>query len=71
MFINNFYDILNLALIWGVSAVGSARHWQCRGQGFESPTLQIKEDSKVKGVFLLEKFGCFLALRYMRYFVLN
>ncbi len=23
----------------GVSAVGSARHWQCRGQGFESPTL--------------------------------
>ena len=28
-------------IFWGVSAVGSARHWQCRGQGFESPTLQI------------------------------
>ncbi len=25
----------------GVSAVGSAQHWQCWGQGFESPTLQI------------------------------
>ena len=25
----------------GVSAVGSARHWQCRGQGFESPTLHL------------------------------
>ena len=24
---------------WGVSAVGSAQHWQCWGQGFESPTL--------------------------------
>ena len=23
----------------GVSAVGSAQHWQCWGQGFESPTL--------------------------------
>ena len=23
----------------GISAVGSARHWQCRGQGFESPML--------------------------------
>ena len=27
----------------GVSAVGSARHWQCRGQGFESPTLHKKK----------------------------
>lgn len=31
-------------IAWGVSAVGSARHWQCRGQGFESPTLQIKKE---------------------------
>ena len=23
----------------GISAAGSARHWQCRGQGFESPML--------------------------------
>ncbi len=28
----------------GVSAVGSARHWQCRGQGFESPTLHKSFD---------------------------
>ena len=25
--------------IWGISAVGSAQHWQCWGQGFESPML--------------------------------
>lgn len=24
----------------GISAVGSARHWQCRGHGFESRMLQ-------------------------------
>ena len=30
--------------IWGISAVGSASHWQCGGQGFESPMLhQIKK----------------------------
>lgn len=26
---------------WGVSAVGSARHWQCRGHEFESRTLHF------------------------------
>ena len=26
-------------LFWGISAVGSAQHWQCWGQGFESPML--------------------------------
>ena len=31
---------------WGVSAVGSAQHWQCWGQGFESPTLH--QESHVK-----------------------
>lgn len=25
--------------LWGISAVGSAPHWQCGGQGFESPML--------------------------------
>ena len=25
--------------IWGISAVGSARHSHCRGQGFDSPML--------------------------------
>ncbi len=24
---------------WGISAAGSASHWQCGGQGFESPML--------------------------------
>lgn len=25
--------------MWGISAAGSAPHWQCGGQGFESPML--------------------------------
>jgi hypothetical protein len=24
---------------WGCSSVGRALHWQCKGQGFESPQL--------------------------------
>ena len=27
---------------WGISAVGSARHSHCRGQGFESPMLHVE-----------------------------
>ena len=27
----------------GISAVGSAQHWQCWGQGFESPMLHKKK----------------------------
>ena len=29
----------NKCTLWGISAVGSASHWQCGGQGFESPML--------------------------------
>ena len=29
----------NAASIRGISAVGSAPHWQCGGQGFKSPML--------------------------------
>ena len=28
---------------WGISAVGSARHSHCRGQGFESPILHASQ----------------------------
>ena len=28
---------------WGISAVGSASHWQCGGQGFKSPMLHQKK----------------------------
>ena len=38
------YVIINTR--WGISAVGSAQHWQCWGQGFESPMLH----HKVKGI---------------------
>ena len=30
---------------WGISAVGSASHWQCGGQGFESPMLHHKAEA--------------------------
>lgn len=33
------YDGLFISPIWGISAVGSASHWQCGGQGFKSPML--------------------------------
>lgn len=26
-------------MTWACGATGSARHWQCRGQGFESPQV--------------------------------
>ena len=32
---------------WGISAVGSAQHWQCWGQGFKSPMLH-QEKSQVE-----------------------
>ena len=34
----------------GISAVGSARHWQCRGHGFESRMLHNEKRHR-KGVF--------------------
>lgn len=38
-------------LEWGVSAVGSARHWQCRGHGFKSRTLHHLKDTYYKCLF--------------------
>lgn len=28
-----------ISLVWGISAVGSAPHWQCGGHGFKSRML--------------------------------
>ena len=36
----------------GISAVGSAQHWQCWGQGFKSPMLHQKKDQ-------VERLGLF------------
>ena len=36
---------------WGISAVGSAQHWQCWGQGFESPMLHQKEKARRSRAF--------------------
>lgn len=33
------FCIISNHIPWGISAAGSARHWQCRGQGFKSPML--------------------------------
>lgn len=35
--------------LWGISAAGSASHWQCEGHGFESRMLQEKEYLKKSG----------------------
>ena len=37
----NMYNVMvrGFPLTWGISAVGSAPHWQCGGHGFESRML--------------------------------
>ena len=39
----------------GVSAVGSAQHWQCWGQGFESPTLHQTQKAPLRCLLCLMK----------------
>ena len=39
-------------LFWGISAVGSAQHWQCWGQGFKSPMLHHRKHFE-RSAFLL------------------
>ena len=36
---------------WGISAAGSAQHWQCWGQGFESPMLHQNLGRKSAEIF--------------------
>ncbi len=38
---------------WGISAVGSAQHWQCWGQEFESPMLHHRKPLIYQGFFLV------------------
>ena len=40
----------------GISAVGSAQHWQCWGQGFESPMLHQKSRSRKRAGFFSRLF---------------
>ena len=56
--------------IRGISAVGSARHSHCRGQGFESPILhhlQKALESIDSGAFfrLFKPFLCFFIVYYV------
>ena len=39
--------------IWGIGAVGSAPHWQCGGQGFESPILHHIRKKRSEGPLFL------------------
>ena len=57
------YSIFKKTMLYyiyrGVSAAGSARHWQCRGHGFESRTLHQQKNAfclPTKDVFLNDVF---------------
>ena len=45
------YD--NISAVRGISAVGSAQHWQCWGQEFESPMLHNRGRLDFQGLPLL------------------
>ena len=49
----------HLSLMRAFGAVGSAPHWQCGGQGFESPKVHHLKPSKIKA----------LRLRWSRFFL--
>ena len=46
-------------LFWGISAVGSAQHWQCWGQGFKSPMLHHPASTSKEVLF------CFISVFYI------
>ena len=51
----------------GISAVGSAQHWQCWGQGFESPMLHqknsdLKTSRSFSVLFAFGEFDCFAVI---------
>ena len=48
-----FLSIVILYQPWGISAVGSAPHWQCGGHGFESRMLHQKEKPPTRRFFFL------------------
>ena len=43
-------------LFWGISAVGSAQHWQCWGQGFKSPMLHHRKHFERSAFFVLSPY---------------
>ena len=40
-------------LVWGISAAGSAPHWQCGGHGFESRMLHFEYYKEIPSVFII------------------
>ena len=52
----NTFNSANISFVRGISAVGSAPHWQCGGHGFKSRMLHLSKNlgnSTVPGFFLL------------------
>ncbi len=43
-----FFSGCAILSLWGISAVGSASHWQCEGHGFESRMLQDVKKSQLR-----------------------
>lgn len=46
--------------MWGISTVGSALHWQCRGHRFESGMLHMPRTLVNQGFFLLSFEGDYI-----------
>ena len=42
-FFIDFFEKYGILSAWGISAAGSAPHWQCGGRGFESHMLHLQE----------------------------
>ncbi len=54
------FSLLLTTYFRGISAVGSAQHWQCWGQGFKSPMLHHKKH-------FFEVLFCFSCINFDRY----
>ena len=50
--------VLYLISLWGISAAGSAQHWQCWGQEFESPMLHQSFAVIPRGLRRIFMFRC-------------
>ena len=49
----NPFTSANISFVRGISAVGSAPHWQCGGHGFKSRMLHFLTPESISGVIFL------------------
>ena len=50
-------------MVWGISAAGSAPHWQCGGHGFESRMLHFEYFIEVSSIFIIVLSGAIFYFR--------